>query len=86
MNNFSQYRCKILNDEEEIEERKVLECVVGILAKMYDMVNDNKQLNNIICSEYISDILYTGYMNALHDQSMERLTQTHITKEDLTGI
>lgn len=34
----------------------------------------------------ISDILYTGYMNALHDQSMERLTQTHITKEDLTGI
>lgn len=68
MNNFSQYRCKILNDEEEIEERKVLECVVGILAKMYDMVNDNKQLNNIICSEYISDILYKTGINLSIDK------------------
>ena len=34
----------------------------------------------------IIDILYTGYTTSLHDQSMRQLTQTHITKEDLTGI
>ena len=34
----------------------------------------------------IIDILYTGYTTSLHDQRMRQLTQTHITKEDLTGI
>ena len=45
-----------------------------------------KTIGGRIVQLNIVDILYVGYTSSLHDQSMRQLTQTHITKEDLTGI